>query len=131
NLNVELINNIKLIADEKRIPRDNVSDALKDAITKAYVREYPETVVEVIIDIEEKKLEVNKLLKVVEPYDDFNDYCEILLEDALKLDPQAKVGDDIKEPIDLTLLDRAVIAHILQIFKSNITIQTNAQVFKD
>lgn len=55
NLNIELINNIKLIADEKRIPRDNVSDALKDAITKAYVREYPETVVEVIIDIDEKK----------------------------------------------------------------------------
>ncbi len=131
NLNIELINNIKLIADEKRIPRDNVSDALKDAITKAYVREYPETVVEVIIDIDEKKLEVNKLLKVVEPYDDFNDYCEILLEDAKKINQNVNVGEEIKEPIDLSKLERSVVSHILQIFKSNITIQSNAQIYKE
>lgn len=131
NINVELINNIKLIADEKRIPRDNVSDALKDAITKAYVREYPETVVEVIVDIDNKRLEVNKLLKVVEPYDDFNDYCEILLEDARKINENVNVGEEIKEPIDLSKLDRSVVSHILQIFKSNITIQSNVQVFKE
>ncbi len=131
NANVELINHIKLIADEKRIPRDNVSDALKDAITKAYVREYPETVVEVIVDIDNKRLEVNKLLKVVEPYDDFNDYCEILLEDAKKINENVNVGEEIKEPIDLSKLDRSVVSHILQIFKSNITIQSNVQVFKE
>ncbi len=131
NANVELINHIKLIADEKRIPRDNVSDALKDAITKAYVREYPETVVEVIVDIDNKRLEVNKLLKVVEPYDDFNDYCEILLEDAKKINESVNVGEEIKEPIDLSKLDRSVVSHILQIFKSNITIQSNVQVFKE
>lgn len=131
NANVELINHIKLIADEKRIPRDNVSDALKDAITKAYVREYPETIVEVIVDIDNKRLEVNKLLKVVEPYDDFNDYCEILLEDAKKINENVNVGEEIKEPIDLSKLDRSVVSHILQIFKSNITIQSNVQVFKE
>ncbi len=131
NANVELINHIKLIADEKRIPRDNVSDALKDAITKAYVREYPETIVEVIVDIDNKRLEVNKLLKVVEPYDDFNDYCEILLEDAKKINENVNVGEEIREPIDLSKLDRSIVSHILQIFKSNITIQSNVQVFKE
>lgn len=131
DLNIDLINNIKLIADEKRIPRDNVSDALKDAISIAYVKEYPETVVEVIVDIDNKRLEVNKLLKVVEPYDDFNDYCEILYEDAKKINSNVKVGEEIKEPIDLSKLNRAVVSHILQIFKSNITVKSNAQVFKE
>lgn len=131
NFNIELINNIKMISDEKRIPRDSVADALKDAITKAYVKEFPETIVEVLVDIDNKTLDVNQILKVVEPYDDFNDYCEILLDDAKTISQDAKVGDEIKKHIDLSKLNRAVVAHILQIFKSNITIRTNSQVYKE
>ena len=38
---------IKLVADEKKVPRDAVADVLKDAIVKAYVKERDEEMIEV------------------------------------------------------------------------------------
>jgi N utilization substance protein A len=131
NTNIEFVQNIKLIADEKHIPRDTVGDAIKDAIIKAYVKEYPETEIEVKIDIDNSVLEVNKLMKVVEPYDDLNDYCEITTDQAKTLDPNLKVGDVYRESIELAKLPRTVVVHILQVFKQNIATKSNIQIFNE
>jgi N utilization substance protein A len=125
-----LIQQIKLIADEKKIPRDNVVDGLKDAINKAYVKEFPETEVEVIIDVDKGILNVNQILKVVDAYDDLNDYAEISLADAKKHDPNLNVGDTLKIPVDLSKLERPVQSHIFQIFKHNVISQSNVEIFK-
>ena len=131
NLNIELINQIKLIADEKKIPQDSVADALKEAIVKAYVREMPETNIEVKIDIDNKTITCNKLLNVVEDYEDLNDYSEISVENAKKIDETLKVGDIYYEHIDLNKLSRPVVSHILQIFKNLISTQTNLGVYRE
>ena len=131
NLNIELINQIKLIADEKKIPQDSVADALKEAIVKAYVREMPETNIEVKIDIDNKTITCNKLLNVVEDYEDLNDYSEISVENAKKIDENLKVGDIYYEHIDLNKLSRPVVSHILQIFKNLISTQTNLGVYRE
>ena len=46
---------IKLVADEKKVPRDAVADVLKDAIVKAYVKERDEEMIEVEIDLDINK----------------------------------------------------------------------------
>lgn len=124
-----LIESIKLIANEKKIPEEFVANALKDAIVKAYTREFQETIVEVIIDLNASRIEVNKLLTVVERYDDLNDYNEIAIEDARKIDPKLGIGDIYKEPINLDTLERPVVAHIFQIFKQNISLESNKQIY--
>jgi N utilization substance protein A len=129
-MNSALIQQIKLVADEKKIPRDNVADSLKDAIIKAYVKEFPETLVEVNINVDDGILEVNQLLYVVEPYDDLNDYTEISVADAKKHNANIAVGEVLKLPIDVSKLERPVQSHIFQIFKHNIVNQSNVEIFK-
>jgi N utilization substance protein A len=129
-MNSALIQQIKLVADEKKIPRDNVADSLKDAIIKAYVKEFPETEVEVNINVDDGILEVNQLLKVVEPYEDLNDYTEIALADAKKHNGNITIGEVLKLPIDVAKLERPVQSHIFQIFKHNIINQSNVEIFK-
>jgi N utilization substance protein A len=126
-----LINHIKIIADERHIPRDAVAEALKLAIDKSYKKEFPETEIEINIDIDNSVLEVNRLLKVVEPYDDLNDYTEITLSDAKNNKPDVVVGEIYRDPIDLSKLDRVVVNHILQVFKHNISTQSNAEIYKE
>jgi N utilization substance protein A len=107
-----------------------VADALKDAIIKAYTKEYPETLVEVNIDIDNKRLSIFKLFKVVEPSDELNDYAEISIEDAKKIDSSLKVGDTYKENVPLKELSKLSLGlHLAQMFKHNVTNQSNKQIY--
>jgi N utilization substance protein A len=127
---VDTINALTLIADENNIPRDNVADALKDAIIKSYTKEYPETELEVNIDIDNKRLSINKLFKVVEASDELNDYSEISVEDVKKIDPKLQVGDIYKETVPLNELSKLSLGlHLAQMFKHNVTSQSNKQIF--
>jgi N utilization substance protein A len=127
---VDTVNALVLIADEHNIPRDTVVDALKDAIIKAYTKEYPETLVEVNIDIDRKHLSIYRVLKVVEPYEDLNDYTEIPLADAQKHNPQIQLGDSYKEPVHLSELSNLSLGlYLSQMFKHNVTSESNRQVF--
>jgi N utilization substance protein A len=130
-LSTELIQHIKLIADEKKIPRDTVAESLKDAIVKAYNKEFPDTEIEVIVDIDQQILTVNRLLKAVEPYSDLNDYTEIALDDAKKYNKDVVAGDILRLPEELAKLERPMISHILQVFKHNISNQSNKEIFKE
>jgi N utilization substance protein A len=129
--NKALIDNIKIIADEKRIPRDTVAFSLKEAIEKAYKKEFPDTEIEINVDIDRSILEVNRLLKVVENYDDLNDYTEISIEDAKKNRPDVVLGEIYRDPIDLAKLDRTLAVHVLQGFKHNISTSSNSQIYKE
>lgn len=131
NISKSLINNIKIIADERHIPRDAVASALDLAIQTAFKKEFPETEIEIKIDIDNSILEVNRLLKVVEPYEDMDDYTEISIEDAKKHKPYVVVSEIYHEPINLSKLDRAMVIHILQVFKHNISTQSNAEIYKE
>jgi N utilization substance protein A len=131
NTNTDFLQYVKLTADENRIPRDTVTDALKDAIIKAYDKEFPESKIEIKIDLDQSLLSVSTVLQVVEPYEDLNDYTEISLGDALKYDANTKVGETIHIPVDLAKLDRPIISHILQVFKHNIFTDANRQVHKN
>ena len=141
-MNQDLLSAFVYIADEKQIPRDAVVEGLKVAIEKAYKKEYDEELIEVNIDIDNKVLEVNKLLNVVDKQltaekveDELNDYCEINVNDAnayakkMHDDKEYKVGDVLKQPIDLTKLPKKVVEHIIQLFKQAIVSQSNNQVY--
>lgn len=134
-MNQELLTAITYIADEKKIPRDAVVEALKNAIIKAYSKEYPEEVVEVNIDIDQKILDVNTVYNVVEDYEDLNDYCEISVARANeyykkhKIDATAKIGDTFKKAIDLGKLSNKIIEHIMQLFKQSIVSESNMEIY--
>ena len=136
-LSKQLISAIKLIADEKKIPRDGVVDALKEAISKAYVKEYPEEIIDVDLNIDDEILKVSRQYTVVNESEELNDYCEISLQDAkdyykhLKIDKEVKLGDIVSQPIQLDKLPKKVVNHIMQIFKQRITVEANNEIFNE
>ena len=136
-LNEQLISAIKLIADEKKIPRDAVADALKESICKAYVKEYPEEIINVEINIDDTTLNVYRQYTVVDESEELNDYCEISLQDAkdyykhLKINKEVKLGDVINKPIQLDKLPKKIVNHIKQIFKQGITVQANNEIYNE
>lgn len=137
HINEQLISAIKLIADEKKIPRDAVTDALKEAITKAYVKEYPEEIIGVNINIDDAMLDVYREYTVVEDSEELNDYCEISLEDAkayyenIKQPQEVKIGDILRQPLQLANLPKKIVDHIMQIFKQSITVQANNEIYNE
>ncbi len=136
-INEQLISAIKLIADDKKIPRDAVTDALKEAITKAYVKEYPEEIIGVNINIDDAILDVYREYTVVENSEELNDYCEISLEDAkayyenIKQPQEVKIGDILRQPLQLANLPKKIVDHIMQIFKQSITVQANNEIYNE
>jgi N utilization substance protein A len=131
-LDKNFLNNINAIAKERQLPRDFVIETIVNSIQKAYEKKFPENCLEIKIDLDGGVLEANEIYDVVESdNDDFNDYNQIILEDAQKIIKNAKVGDKIKKAIDFSLLNREIATHILQIFKHGITSESNKQIFKE
>ncbi len=136
-LGKQLISTIKLIADEKKIPLDGVVDALNEAISKAYVKEYPEEIINVDLDIDNEILKVCRQYTIVNESEELNDYCEMSLQDAkdyykhLNVDKEVKLGDTVSQPIQLDKLPKKVVNHIMQIFKQRITVEANNEIFNE
>jgi hypothetical protein len=75
-------------------------------------------------------LAINKLFKVVETKDEINDYAEITEEYAKKHDSNLKIGDFYKEAVHLSELSKLSLGlHLSQMFKHNVTSQSNKQVY--
>ncbi|GHU26320.1 hypothetical protein FACS1894152_0660 [Bacilli bacterium] len=128
--NKQIFDAITLIADQRNIPRDTVIDSLKDAILKSYVKEYPESELEVVIDYDNKHMEINQLFKVVDDNPELNDYSEISVKDAQAIDKSLKLGDIYKKPVSLADLSKLSLRmHLAQLLKHNVTSQSNKQIF--
>ncbi len=134
-MNEKILQYVKMISDEKKIPQDTVMDALKGAIIKAYEKVYPEEVLSIDIDIDKNIFSVNKVFNIVEKSDDLNDYVEMTVEDANdyykknKIDKKAKIGDVLLQELDFSTLSKKAVDQIIQIFKQTITIKGNIEIF--
>ena len=113
----ELIKAVKLVAKEKNISEDVIFEGLTLALTTAYKKNFnSKTNVIVRIDRESGDIKVYSYLVVVPESDygtetedeegnivttppEINIDAQILLEDAVKIDPNAKVGDTIEKEV--------------------------------
>ena len=108
---------------QKGISKDVIIVALKDAIKKAYMKQMgwddEEARIDVIITEKEINLTVTK--KVVEDNSAFMlDDLEIPLSKAKKIKKNIKVGDDIEESIDVSMLQRITANAVKSILKQKL-----------
>ena len=98
----ELIRIADAVAAEKSIDKDLVLSSMETAIEKAARTRYgSENDIYVNIDRETGIINLGRKFKIVEQVNE--SYSEISLQEAQKKDPEAKLGDEIKEelpPID-------------------------------
>lgn len=89
---------IKSIASEKNLSEDSVKEIVEQALAAAYRRDFGERDQEVrtSLNINTGDLEVFTIKTVVNDVED--DALEMSLEDAKKINPKAKVGEEIEIP---------------------------------
>ena len=99
-MNAEFFEAIEDIEKEKGIPRNYMYDKIRQAMLTAFRRDNPECEdnVEVILDEEKKRIEMNVLKTVVEEVEDPSH--EIDPEAAKKIVRKSKLGDVIAIPVE-------------------------------
>lgn len=119
------------VAKSKSIDKDRVIDVFKYALEKAYLKEFPDSNVEVVIDDAKGLLELYELKTVVDKNEeDIDDDIEINLEDAKKYNPKINLNDVYKHKISIEQFERRVAAHVLSIFQQKMNEITNVQIFE-
>ncbi len=95
---LELLQIANAVAQEKSIDRGIVIQAMEDAIQKAAKTRYgAENEIRCEIDSKTGETRLSRVLTVVEDVE--NDATEITLEDGRSRNPEAKIGDQIAEPL--------------------------------
>ena len=108
----EIFENLAVLAQEKGISSEILADKIKYAIEKSlksnlHFDDDEEEFVIVNIDIKNSIFEVSIMKEVIEVVDTlYEPEKEIVLEEALKIDPKAEVGGRVKCPIDTKLFKR-------------------------
>ena len=99
-MNAEFFEAIEDIEKEKGIPRNYMYDKIRQAMLTAFRRDNPECEdnVEVIVDEDKKRIEMNVMKTVVEEVEDPSH--EINLEAAKKYSRRAKLGDVVAIPVE-------------------------------
>ena len=99
-MNADFFEAIEDIEREKGIPRGYMYDKIKQAMLAAFRRDNPECEdnVEIILDEESKRMEMNVIKTVVEEVEDPSH--EIQLEAAKKVSKRAKLGDELHVPVE-------------------------------
>lgn len=106
-----IYDNLAELANEKGIDSAILAEKIKYAIEKSLKSNLhfddEENYVQVEIDLEKQKFDVSILKEVIEVVDTlYEPEKEIVLEEALKINPQAQVGDRVRVPIDTKMFKR-------------------------
>ena len=99
-MNADFFEAIEDIEKEKGIPRGYMYDKIRQAMLAAFRRDNPECEdnVEIILEEENKRIEMNVIKTVVEEVEDPSH--EIALEAAKKISKRAKPGDELHVPVE-------------------------------
>ena len=113
---------LKELCTEKGLPESVIVDAMTEALKKAYFKysdDYPDTIIEVNIDLETGKINMYKVKKVVEEIED--DVFETDPEEAFEATGiHYNVGDRIETPIDISSFRRAAAMQAKSVFKQKL-----------
>ncbi len=103
----DMLKALSAIEDERKISEDDLKEALKEALAKAYKKDAELADINVQVEINEKTqtIDIYQLYNVVENVDD--DELEIELAEARELKPDAILGDVIKRKVEITGMSRA------------------------
>jgi N utilization substance protein A len=112
NQQQELINTIKEIAKDKKISEEFVIEAFKSAIVSEYTHEFIDSKIEV--EFENNEFKLYRLYTVVDDVneEEFDDYIEINISEARKINPNVTIGDTVRKPVEFINLSKKLIQNI-------------------
>ena len=114
-MNAEFFEAIEDLEREKGIPREYMYDKINQAMLTAFRKDNPDAADNVVVDLDEdkKKIEMYVVTNVVEEV--ANPAVEMTLEQAHKFNKRAKVGGQIKVPVNTKELGRIAAQNAKQV----------------
>ena len=114
-MNAEFFEALEDLEREKGIPREYMYEKIDQAMRNAYNKDNPKADGNVVVEIDEdkKKIEMYVITKVVEEVT--NPAMEMTLEQAHKFNKRAKVGGEIKVPVNTKELGRIAAQNAKQV----------------
>lgn len=123
---------LEKIAAEKGVSKEKIVEILKISIEKAYLKENPDVIFEAVLDPEKETIELyEKKIVVDKSEDEIDDDKEINLEDALKINSNYKLGDEVHNKINISDFERRVAGHVAQVLSQNIHEISSKKVYEE
>ena len=132
---MEFFQALRSISEQALLNFDEIVEVLQDVLFKVFHSKYdPDAELELKVDLESQEfLLINHSKEVVEDdikLDDSEKAYEINLKDALKIKPDAQIGDLVSEPIDFNAYSRLVAGQVKQLLMQRIREKTKENIFE-
>lgn len=112
---MNLIGTFAEFKEFKNIERETLMRILEDVFRSALTKKYgPDANFEVVVNVDRGDLEIRRYREIVEDGEVENEYTQIALSEAIKIEPDFEVGEDVMENIQLTDFARREILALRQ-----------------
>lgn len=113
--NLNLIETFAEFKEFKNIERETLMRILEDVFRSTLTKKYgPDANFEVIVNVDRGDLEIQRYREIVEDEDVENEYTQIALSEAIKIEPDFEVGEEVMENIRLSDFARREILALRQ-----------------
>lgn len=113
--NLNLIETFAEFKEFKNIERETLMRILEDVFRSTLTKKYgPDANFEVIVNVDRGDLEIQRYREIVEDEDVENEFTQIALSDAIKIEPDFEVGEEVMENIRLSDFARREILALRQ-----------------
>lgn len=130
DMTAEIFEALKLMAEESGIPESYLAEKIRSAIIVAAKKDYgSRDVVFCEMDIEQKIFKVYVRKTVVNEIED--EYTQILLDDALKVDKNATVGEFVDIPLETKKFGRIVAQNAKHVIRQGVKEAERGQTFEE
>ena len=130
--NKNFIDGMRLFEEDRKVDPEFVMDTLKEAIAKTYQKHIDAPEAMVRVEIEKNELHVyHQLIVVDDETETFDETLDILLSEAKKINPEAKVDDIIEEEVDFKEIGRTSINVAKQMLKQRIKEYEKQRVYDE
>ena len=130
DITAEIFDALKMMAEESGIPEIYLADKIRTAIITAAKKDYgSRDVVFCEMDIENRVFKVYVRKTVVNEIED--EYTQILLEDALKVDKNAMVGEFVDIPLETRKFGRIVAQNAKHVIRQGVKEAERGQTFEE
>lgn len=112
---LNLIETFAEFKEFKNIERETLMHILEDVFRSALIKKYgPDANFDIIINVDRGDLEIQRYREIVEDGEVENEFTQIALSDAIKIEPDFEVGEEVSENIHMTDFARREILALRQ-----------------
>lgn len=128
---VKLIDTFSEFKESKSIDRETLMHILEDVFRAALTKKYgPDAQFDIIVNVDRGDLEIQHTLEIVEDGEVVDEGTQIALSDAIKIEPDFEIGEEVVENIKLTDFARREILALRQNLSTKIMEYEKDVIFK-